>query len=175
MNFSLGGGASARLFLNLREDKGYTYGVYSFFTGDRDKGAFVVYSSVKSEATDSALVEILNELEMYTTNGINDDELRSTKSSMLNSDALKYESPMQKLGFLNRILTYNLDKNYINKQSKILNTITKNEVNNLAKKYIKKDNLAIVVVGNSYLIKDKLKNLTSKNGDRYNFKINEIK
>ena len=42
-------------------------------------------------------------------------------------------------------------------------------------KYIKKDNLAIVVVGNSYLIKDKLKNLTSKNGDRYNFKINEIK
>ena len=94
---------------------------------------------------------------------------------MLNSDALKYESPMQKLGFLNRILTYNLDKNYINKQSKILNTITKNEVNNLAKKYIKKDNLAIVVVGNSYLIKDKLKNLTSKNGDRYNFKINEIK
>ena len=174
MNYSLGGGASARLFLNLREDKGYTYGVYSFFTGDKDKGAFVVFSSVKSEATDSALVEILNELDMYTSQGINDDELRSTKSSMLNSDALKYESPMQKLGFLNRILSYDLDESYISKQSDILNSITKNEVNSLSEKYIMKDKLSIVIVGNSYLIKDKLKNLTSKNGNKYNFKINEI-
>ena len=75
----------------------------------KDIGAFVVFSSVKTKATDSALVEILSEIENYTNNGITSEELRSTKSSMLNSDALKYESPMQKIRFLNRILEYDLD------------------------------------------------------------------
>ena len=175
MNYSLGGGASARLFLNLREDKGYTYGVYSFFHGDKNKGSFVLFSSVKTEATDSALVEILTELDNYTSDGISKNELRSTKSSMLNSDALKYESPMQKINFLNRMLQYDLDNSYIKKQSEILNSITKNDIDKLAKEFIKTDKLAIVIVGNSYLIKDKLKNLTSKNGKKYNYSVNEIK
>ena len=175
MNYSLGGGASARLFLNLREDKGYTYGVYSYFYGDKDRGSFILFSSVKTEATDSALVEILTEIDNYTRDGITEEELQSTKSSMLNSDALKYESPMQKLGFLNRILEYDLDKSYIKKQSDVLNSITRSEVNSIAKKKIKKDNLAIVIVGNSYLIKNKLKNLSSKEGKKYNYNITEIK
>ena len=175
MNYSLGSGASARLFLNLREDKGYTYGVYSYFNGNKYNGQFTIFSSVKTETTDSALVEILSELENYTTDGITSEELRSTKSSMLNSDALKYESPMQKIRFLNKILTYNLDNSFINKQSKILNSITKEEIDNLAKNNIKKDNLQIVIVGNSYLIKKKLENLTSKAGKKYNYKINIIK
>jgi len=175
MNYPLGGGASARLFLNLREDKGYTYGVYSFFSGDKKNGFFALFSSVKTEATDSAMVEILDEIENYVTDGITNEELRSTKSSMLNSDALKYESPMQKLNFLNKILEYDLDKTYINKQSEILNSITKEDVDNLAKKLIQKDNLQIVIVGNKYLIKQKLEDLTSKNGKRYNFNITEIK
>ena len=132
-------------------------------------------SSVKTEATDSALVEILYEVENYVRDGITNEELRSTKSSMLNADALKYESPMQKLSFLNRILTYDLDNNFIKKQSKVLNTISKEEVDNLAKSNIKKDNLQIVIVCNSYLIKKKLENLTSKNGKRYNYKIVETK
>ena len=51
MNYSLGGGASARLFLNLREDKGYTYGVYSFFNGNKERGSFTIFSSVKTSAT----------------------------------------------------------------------------------------------------------------------------
>ena len=175
MNYSLGGGASARLFLNLREDKGYTYGVYSFFNGDKEKGSFTLFSSVKTSATDSAMVEILSEIENYTTNGITSEELRSTKSSMLNSDALKYESPMQKISFLNRILEYDLDKTYIKKQSNILNSITKDEVDKLAESLINKDKLQIVIVGNSYLIKKKLENLTSKNGKKYNYKITVIK
>tara|TARA_A100001037_G_scaffold289933_1_gene302223 strand:- start:316 stop:900 length:585 start_codon:yes stop_codon:yes gene_type:complete len=175
MNYPLGGGASARLFLNLREDKGYTYGVYSFFNANQDRGFFAVYSSVKTEATDSALVEILTELNNYTKKGITVDELRYTKTSMLNSEALKYESPMQKISFLNRMLQYDLDDSYIKKQSKILNSITKSEVDELAKRFIKEDMLSIVIVGNAYLIKDKLKNLKSKDGKKYNYSITEIK
>ena len=94
---------------------------------------------------------------------------------MLNSDALKYESPMQKISFLNRILEYDLDKTYIKKQSNILNSITKDEVDKLAESLINKDKLQIVIVGNSYLIKKKLEDLTSKNGKKYNYKITVIK
>ena len=141
MNYPFGGGASTRLFLNLREDKGYTYGVYSYFSGNKNNGLFTIFSSVKTEVTDSALVEILNEIENYVSDGITNEELRFTKNSLLNSDALKYESPMQKIGFLNNILNYDLDKNYITKQSNILKSINKKEIDKVALNNIKKDNI----------------------------------
>ena len=176
MNKSLGGGASGRLFLNLREDKGYTYGAYSFFQGDKNTGLFGIQTSVKTEVTDSALTEVFNILDDYTNKGLTEDELLSTKNSYLNSASLKYETPNQKLGFLNRILTYNLDGTYIDKQADILNSISLNEINSLASTKIKTSEMAIVIVGNKYLIKKKLENLSSsKDGMKFNFKINEIK
>ena len=176
MNKSLGGGASGRLFLNLREDKGYTYGAYSFFQGDKNTGIFGIQTSVKTEVTDSALTEVFNILDDYTNKGLTKDELSSTKKSFLNSASLKYETPNQKLGFLNRILTYDLDGSYIDKQADILNSISLNEINSLASSKIKTSEMAIVIVGNKYLIKKKLENLSSnKDGMKFNFKINEIK
>ena len=68
-----------------------------------------------------------------------------------------------------------MESSYIKKQSEILNTISLNEVNQIASNKIKKDEMAIVIVGNKYLIKKKLENLTSSSGKKYNFKINEIK
>ena len=176
MNKSLGGGASGRLFLNLREDKGYTYGAYSFFMGEKQTGIFGIQTSVKTEVTDSALTEIFSILDNYTNTGLTDDELKSTKESYLNSAAMKYETPNQKLGFLNRMLTYDLDPSYIDKQADILNAMTLEEVNALASSEIKPNKMAIVIVGNKYLIKKKLENLSSnKDGMKFNFKINEIK
>ena len=176
MNKSLGGGASGRLFLNLREDKGYTYGAYSFFMGEKQTGMFGIQTSVKTEVTDSALTEIFSILDNYTNTGLTDDELKSTKESYLNSAAMKYETPNQKLGFLNRILTYDLDPSYIDKQADILNAMTLEEVNALASSKIKPNEMAIVIVGNKYLLKKKLENLSSNNdGMKFNFKINEIK
>ena len=176
MNYPLGGGASGRLFLNLREDKGYTYGVYSFFRASKYTGAFTVFSSVKTEATDSALVEMFNELNAITTTGVTADELASTKSSMLNSEALEYESPGQKLGFLNKMLKYDLDESFIDAQTEVLNNITLDEINAIAKAKIHPDKMTIVIVGNKYLIKKKLQNLISNtDGVKYNFKVTEIK
>jgi len=176
MNYPLGGGASGRLFLNLREDKGYTYGVYSFFRASEYTGAFTVYSSVKTEATDSALVEIFNELNAITTTGVTADELASTKSSILNSEALEYESPGQKLGFLNKMLKHDLDESYIDVQTDVLNKITLDEINAIAKAKIHPEKMTIVIVGNKYLIKKKLQNLQSNtDGVKYNFKVTEIK
>ncbi|MEE2699955.1 MAG: pitrilysin family protein [Bacteroidota bacterium] len=176
MNKSLGGGASGRLFLNLREDKGYTYGAYSSFRSGKNTGIFALQTSVKTEVTDSALSEIFNILDSYTNDGLTNEEISSTKKSFLNSASLKYETPNQKLGFLNRVLTYDLDKSYLKKQSNVLNTITKSEIDALAKSQIKTDKMVIVIVGNKYLIKKKLENLrSSKDGMTYNLKINEIK
>jgi len=176
MNYPLGGGMSGRLFLNLREDKGWTYGASSFFNASKRNGFFGMLSSVKTEATDSALIEIFKEFNSYTTAGITEKELKFTKDAFLGREALKYETSAQKLGFLNRILTYDLDKSYIDKQADILNSITKSDIDAIAKAKIHPDKMAIVIVGNKYLIKKKLENLkSSKDGLKYNFKINEIK
>ena len=78
MNFALGGAFSSRLNLNLREDKGYTYGIRSGFDGNDTDGLFSISTSVRSEATDSALSEIYAEFENYAINGINMDELTFT-------------------------------------------------------------------------------------------------
>ena len=176
MNKSLGGGASGRLFLNLREDKGYTYGAYSYFMGEKEKGVFAIQTSVKTEVTDSALTEIFSILDNYTNVGLTKEELNSTKASYLNSASMKYETPSQKLRFLNRILTYDLDPSYINKQADILNSMTLKEINAIASSKIKPNKMAVVIVGNKYLIKKKLENMVSKtDGMQFNFKINEIK
>ena len=95
---------------------------------------------------------------------------------MLNSEALKYETPSKKIGFLNKMLKYNLDDTFINQQVKVLNSITKEELNALAKLKIHPDKMTIVIVGNRYLIKEKLENLKStKDGMSFNFRVTEIK
>tara|TARA_X000000368_G_scaffold88854_1_gene67810 strand:- start:2477 stop:5350 length:2874 start_codon:yes stop_codon:yes gene_type:complete len=176
MNNSLGGGASGRLFLNLREDKGYTYGAYSFFMGEKKTGMFGIQTSVKTEVTDSALAEIFSILDNYTNVGLSDDELNSTKESFLNSASMKYETPNQKLGFLNRILTYDLNPSYISNQANILKNMTLDEINTIASNKIKPNEMAIVIVGNKYLIKKKLeKMISNKDRMKFDFKINEIK
>lgn len=156
MNFVFGGAFNSRLNLNLREDKGYTYGIGSGFSGNDTDGNFSISASVKGEATDSSLTQIFLEMEGYLNDGITDEELTFTKNSLANSDALKYETAYQKAGFLSRIQRYNLDKNYTSTQRDILQGLTTSDIHELAKKNIDKDNLVIVVVGNKYSLKDKL-------------------
>ena len=156
MNYSFGGAFNSRLNLNLREDKGYTYGINSRFSGNETDGNFYLSTSVESEVTDSALTEIIFELDNYVTNGIKSEELLFTKNSISNSDALKYETPRQKANFLSRIQRYNLDKNYTSKQKEILENLTINNINEIASNNIDKDNFVVVVVGNKYSLKDKL-------------------
>ncbi|MBP6334082.1 MAG: insulinase family protein [Bacteroidia bacterium] len=158
-NFPLGGAFNSRLNLNLREDKGYTYGIRSAFQGTEYPGAFFVYASVRLNATDSCIMEIMKELKDYTTNGITDEELAFTKSSMLNSDALKYETPEQKANFLSQIIRFDLTKDFTQSQSTILKSVSKSDLNAISKKYINPDKMIVLVVGNKYMIKDKLEKL----------------
>lgn len=159
MNYSLGGNFNSRLNLDLREDKGYTYGIRSGFQGSKYPGAYTISAGVRRTATDSSLREVMKDVIEFRNAGLKDDEITFTKNSYLNSEALRYESPFQKASYLNNILQYNLPKDYNQAQQKVLREISKSELNELAKKYINPDKFVILVVGNKYLVKDKLEKL----------------
>ncbi|TAH38859.1 MAG: insulinase family protein [Bacteroidetes bacterium] len=158
-NFPLGGAFNSRLNLNLREAKGYTYGIRSAFQGTEYPGPFFVYASVKLSATDSSITEIMKELNNYTSSGISTEELAFTKNSILNNEALKYETPEQKASFLSQILRYNLSKDFTQTQSSILKEMSKSDADAIIKKNIHPDKMIILVVGNRYMLKDKLEKL----------------
>jgi zinc protease len=147
MNYPLGDAFNSRLNLKLREDKGWTYGAGSGFDGDNYTGTFEFGSSIKTEATDSALVEIMNQMKNYAATGITADEMVFMKSAIGQRDALKYETAFQKAGFISRILEYNLPADFTAQQSMVLKNITADEINTLAKKYLNLDKMNILLVG----------------------------
>jgi zinc protease len=146
-NFALGGGFNGRLNINLREDKGWTYGASSAFSGDKYTGRFIFNSAIKAGATDSALSEVIREIKDYTSTGIKDDELVFMKSALGQLDALRYETGFQKAAFIGRILEYDLPGNFVDTQNDILKNMTKPELDAIAKKWINADKMNILIVG----------------------------
>jgi len=159
MNFILGGAFNSRINLNLREDKGYTYGAGSYFSGTESAGPYTAYAGVRSNVSDSSVVEFMKEIKRYRNEGITDEELAFAKSAMGQSDARKYETSFQKAAFLNNIIRYNLDKDYVKKQNEILQNITKEEINALAKKHLPVEKMNIMLVGDKAAIKPGLEKL----------------
>lgn len=158
-NYSLGGDFNSRLNLNLREDKGWTYGAGSGFTGNDVSGEFRFGSAIRADATDSALAEIMKEMKDYYHNGVKPEELTFMKSAIGQFDALRYETPGQKAQFIRRILDYNLPGNYTQLQNKILNSITKAEIDKQTRKYIQPEKMNILLVGDKARILDGVKKL----------------
>ena len=147
MNYNLGAAFNSRLNMNLREDKGWTYGARGGFTGGKQTGEYAFSSGIRGNATDSAFIEIMKELKNYAENGITDDELAFMKSSIGQRDALRYETGAQKAGFIGNILDNNLPADYVDQQNAIIKNITKEEINALAKKWITGDKMNVLVVG----------------------------
>ncbi len=170
MNFTLGGGFSSRINLLIREEKGWAYNAYGFFRGSKYDGSYVAFAGIRADATDSAMVEFMKTINDFYKNGITEKELSFTKNSIGQSDALKYENPWQKAGFLSRILDYNLDKTYVDKQSEILKNITKEEIDAHAKKMLHPDKMIITVVGDKATIYEGL----SKRAKELGYEIVEV-
>jgi zinc protease len=152
MSYVLGGAFNSRINLNLREDKGWTYGARGNFAGGQYDTRFTASGGIKIQATDSAVFEFMKEIRNYAENGITDAELAFTKASIGQSEALRYETSFQKAGFLNRLLEYNLPTNYTETQNKILKDITKEQINTLAKKHLPYNNMIIVIVGDKEVV-----------------------
>ncbi|MBC5773278.1 insulinase family protein [Pontibacter sp. KCTC 32443] len=159
MNFALGGAFNSRINLNLREDKGYTYGARSGFGGSKYAGPFTASAGVRADATAASVVEFMKEITDFKNKGITEAELQFMKNSIGQSDARKYETPGQKAGFLGRILEYDLKKDFVAKQTQILNTITKKDIDALAAKHLPVDNMHIVVVGDKKKVMSELQKL----------------
>ena len=159
MNYQLGGNFNSRINLMLREKKGYTYGARTGFSSTLFAGPYTASAGVKAEKTDSSLMDFFSEMAMYRASGITDQELAFTKSSLGQRDALKYETPFQKAMFLQRILEYNLSKDYIAKQLAILNAMTKNDIDGLAKRYLPLEKMVVVVVGDKASLMESVKKL----------------
>lgn len=159
MNFSFSGAFNSRTNYLLREIKGWTYGTRGGFSGTKYPGSFTMSGGFKANTTDSTLVEFFKELKSYSEGGITEEELSFTKNAMAQSDALKYESPLQKLGFIKRVLDFDLPKDYVAQQTRILNDITKAEINEIAKKRLPYGNMIIVVVGDKAGNFEKVKKL----------------
>lgn len=156
MNFPFGGAFNCRLNINLREDKGWTYGARSGFNGNDYTGTYLFSSGIKAGATDSALMEIIKEFDLYTKNGITENEISFMKNAIGQSDARKYETGFQKAGFLGNILKHDLPSSYVNQQTKILNSMDKAAIDGLIRKWLRLEAMNIVLAGDMEKLKPSL-------------------
>jgi zinc protease len=147
MNVILGSGFSARLNQNLREKHAYTYGAGSSISSDMIVGSFNAQTSVRNEVTDSAIYQLMFELERIIEEPVTDEELASAKAYMTGSFARSLESPQTIANFALNINRYNLPADYYATYLQKLNAVTKEEIQAMAKKYIKPDHAHVVVVG----------------------------
>ena len=158
-NFVLGGTFNSRINLNLREDKGYTYGARTGFSGGPERGRFVFSSEVNRDATAASITEVLNELAQYDESGMTADEFEYMRSAIGQRDARAYETPARKLGLLDNILTYDLPLDYRSQQNEILADVDRETLNQVAARLIDPANMAIVVVGDEATIREELEAL----------------
>jgi zinc protease len=161
MNFPLGGNFNSRINLNLREEKAWTYGSRGGFTPAYKNlsGNWIFSSSVRASATDSAIVEVVKEINNFKQGGMTAEEFNFTRNSVLANQALEFESNMQKSGFIYNILNRNLPDDYTRQQEQVLKGITMDELNQLAAKYLSTDRMVILVVGDAATLKPRLEKL----------------
>ncbi len=156
VNTALGGGASSRLFENLREDKGYTYGIYSRFGRPNDTSTFRVISDVDQNHAGDALREILSELERIRTKELSPQELADTKGLLIGNFALQVEDPADFARQLSTRYLTGVPLEELNTYLQSLADVTAGEAQAAAAKYIDTKQPIIVVVGDAELVKPQL-------------------
>ncbi|MBQ4889958.1 insulinase family protein [Shewanella sp. MMG014] len=159
MNYPLGGAFNSRINLNLREDKGYTYGARTGFNGNDVIGRFEATASVRTDVTAESVTEFVNEIKRFQAEGMTDKELAFMRSSISQGKALEYETPYQKAGFMRMIQRYQLADDFTEQQADIVATISKDELNQLAKAQLDLSSMIMVIVGDKTVISPKLEAL----------------
>ncbi|MCD9496678.1 M16 family metallopeptidase [Photobacterium carnosum] len=158
-NFNLAGNFNSRLNLNLREDKGYTYGAGGYLTGGREIGLASFYAQVRANATLPAIKEFMTELKRMSMTGLTDKEVKFMRLAVGQQDALSYETPAKKAALLGNILSYDLPKDFVAQRNHIVATITKTEMDKLAQKWFNPKDYQIVIVGDAKTLLPQLKTL----------------
>jgi zinc protease len=157
MHTILGGTASARLFMNLREAKGYTYGAYSSFDARREAGSFRVSSEVRAPVTGDALKEFFYELSRIRDTEVSDEELKNAKSYLTGVFPLRLETQDGLIDQLLQMSMYDLPADYLHTYRERVRSVTKRDVQRVAQSIIAPERAAIVVVGDFSSIQEQIK------------------
>ena len=155
-NSILGGGGTARLFQNLREDKGYTYGSYSNISQSRYVGRFSATASVRNMVTDSSVVEIMKEINKIRYKKVSAEELENAKQEYIGGFVINAQNPRTAANFALNKEIYNLPNDYYEKYLENINAVTLEDVQNAAIKYFKGDKARIIITGKAIDVLDNL-------------------
>ena len=147
MNTVFGGYFGSRLMTNIREDKGYTYGIYSSLTSYQHAGIFEISAEVGKEVAEATITEIYNEIELMRNDLADEDELDTVKNYMIGRLMRGVDGPMKYSDVLKGQIMYGRDPAYVNKYLKTIEDTTAEEIRELAVKYLNFDQMYKVTVG----------------------------
>lgn len=146
-NQILGGGGEGRLFLNLREKHGWTYGAYSSIGAGKYINKFRSSASVRNTVTDSAVVEFFNELKRIKTELVSEEDLKNAKAKYVGNFVMQIEKPSTIAGYALNKETQGLPEDFYENYIKNINAVTAEDIKNAANKYFLSDNTRVVIVG----------------------------
>jgi zinc protease len=149
MNYILGGGGfSSRLMDNIRDNKGLAYDVHSVFSAQKEPGAFTVAIQTKNESANDVIAETEKEIRRIQTELVSEKELADAKAYLTGSFPLRMDTYAKISGMLTSIEIYNLGLDYPKKYPALINAVTREDIQRVAKKYLHPDRMVIVVVAN---------------------------
>jgi zinc protease len=160
LNTLLGGQFTSRINLNLREDKGYTYGARSSFDFRRGAGPFTAQAPVFTGVTRESVIELLGELRAVRgERPVTVAELEYAKQAIIRGFPRSFETPAQIADRLETIVTYDLPDTYFNRYIEAVERVTLDDINRVAERHLRPDRLAVVVVGDRRAIEQGLRSL----------------
>lgn len=162
MNTVLGANASSRLFMNLREDKGYTYGAYSSLDARRNGGSLRATSEVRTPVTGDSLKEFFYELDRIRNEPVSDKELQDAKSFLTGVFPIRLETQEGLIDQLVQIKMYGLPDDYLQNYRERVSAVTKEDVQRVARQHLTPEKAAIVIVGDAKAIVEQVKPFTEE-------------
>jgi zinc protease len=156
LNRVLGGGADARLFRILREERGWTYGAFSQFTRPAGRGHFLAQAEVRPEVTDSTVIELLNQVERLRNETVPDDELDGARSFLAGSFPLRLETADQVAGQIATTILLELPLEDVTEYPERIRAVDAEELRRVAVEYLHPDAMTIVVVGDAGILGERL-------------------
>ncbi len=161
-NQILGGGGEGRLFLNLREKHGWTYGAYSSIGAGKYINKFRSSASVRNTVTDSAVVEFFNELKRIKTELVSEEDLRNAKAKYVGNFVMQIEKPSTIAGYALNKETQGLPEDFYENYIKNINAVTAEDIKNAANKYFLSDKTRVVIVGKAGDVLPGLESMSKK-------------
>lgn len=162
-NYILGGGGDGRLFQVLREEYGFTYGAYSGASPNKYRPTlFTAYASVRNEVTDSAVVAFLETIDEFINNPVTDTELANAKAKYSGNFVMSLEDPETMAELELNIRENNLPKDFYANYLEEVNKVTKEDIQRVAREFIKPEQMRIIVAGKGSEVSEKLENINFK-------------